>query len=164
MLPMGLRKQTQSKRYTPIRSSEFESVRVTWPCWRNFSTADAARIMAAIHSLAPDAWRPYVEGCHVTPKTMQKTCLGCKWRAGREGLHREMMQGQGCARYERRSGCRYCVTKSFGCTACAYAIWNFLWSKLVRARQAEYRSCPLALQPYFVCSTASGQQADKRAR
>ena len=74
------------------------------------------------------------------------------------------MQGQGCARFERRSGCRYCVTKSFGCTVCAYAIWNFLRSKQSGLGRAERRSCPLALQVYFVCSTESGQQADKRAR
>lgn len=128
------------------------------------SIAGAAGIMAAIHSIAPDAWRPYDEGCHISPKTMRKTCLGCKWRAGREGSWRKMMQGQGCARYERRSGCRYCVTKSFGCTACAYAIWNFLRSKQVRARSSKATQLPGGLQVCFVCSTASGQQADKRAR
>lgn len=140
MLPTGPRKQTQSKRYTPIRSSEFESVRITSA--ERISIAGAAGIMAAIHSIAPDAWRPYDEGCHISPKTMRKTCLGCKWRAGREGSWRKMMQGQGCARYERRSGCRYCVTKSFGCTACAYAIWNFLQSKQVRARSSKATQLP----------------------
>jgi hypothetical protein len=119
--------------------------------------------MAAIHSLAPDAWRPYAEGCHITPKTMQKTCLGCKWRAGREGLRREM-QGQGCARYERRSGCRYCATKALRLHSLCICDLKLLRPKQVRARSSKATQLPAGLQVYFVCSTESGQQADKRAR
>jgi hypothetical protein len=74
------------------------------------------------------------------------------------------MQGQGCARYEHRSGCRYCVTKSFGCIACAYVIWNSCGRNRSGLGQAKRRSCPLALHVYFVCSRTIEQQTDKRAR